>query len=841
MGLDINANAPGNAVAYKAEAGETIASIALRFYGSPLAAFPLAQMNAKGVHDPLAVDEVINLPPKVIAFDSFLAAIAINLIVYWLVGVDVTKAPTHFAPGEELWKNGDPNDTEPGEKCTIKYVVVDPNKRITSATLEVVRKSDTADILARIDLTADEFAEGEHEYEWDGRCTEGSLANTFVHALHSPYLVRIVASTVLGQTSGQTEVAVKLKEIRIERAAYLSDGTTPTAGSDADYQAKLVDLGFHVGGIDGKIGEKSKRAIKLFQHEYPGLRSTGLLDKYVKAYLDQTAPAGTNTAHYQFILNYLGYRAGPIDGLIGKKTRRAVERYRSDRGLGAGSTLDAATKASLDGEVLPALNRYEVLEGDLTVANLDENDFPVVGAEKKVFIDCSSCLCPGNLPYNQKYGKENKTLVRPHFAVRIRPLLEKNDGTSVFSKDGVGAVRINFTVDVTAPPANLGVPNATARAYVQNAMSLDGHEADTGHHAHRDRGGVRGDADCGVFLRGKSLKPYEVIQDGLVHYCRCSTDDGVAKGTAGAFFISSTIAGDRFSLLATVDDENFDQPPAPKIDVQTGTMIVWRRYRVSKLWLMGYVPRPHRTETSAALGLTNWYDPAFCEFVEPQVPNPIMVVPRNADRQMIDLPLYRTLIREAGYRPAHLTDAQIQTRYNNNILWPLTPASVYNPADEQGYYDNIDAEIMAFEERFGTTLREHSYLESPPGLVCLVFDENAPQAGTFGVHAMVNPALRSWSWSLLATKAVLHLIHDQDTNPTAVAGGAIDGETLAHEFGHALWLHHASTTAGLNPIPADMPEHNPAEYQTCTMSYVSLALFCGKCLLKLRGWDEQKV
>ena len=143
---------------------------------------------------------------------------------------------------------------------------------------------------------------------------------------------------------------------------------------------------------------------------------------------------------------------------------------------------------------------------------------------------------------------------------------------------------------------------------------------------------------------------------------------------------------------------------------------------------------------------------------------------------------------------------------------------------------------MAFEERFSTELRKQSYLEAPEGLVALVFDENAPQAGNMGIAAIVNPGLQAWAWSVLASTGVVHLIHDQDLAP-----GAINGETLAHEVGHALWLHHASTSAGSLPAAANQPEHVPAEYQTCTMSYVSLANFCGRCVLKLRGWDESKI
>jgi hypothetical protein len=274
---------------------------------------------------------------------------------------------------------------------------------------------------------------------------------------------------------------------------------------------------------------------------------------------------------------------------------------------------------------------------------------------------------------------------------------------------------------------------------------------------------------------------------------------------------------------------------------QTGTMIVWRRYCIGKRWFMGYVPKAHRI-AGDQLGLPPWYKPAFIEFTNPIAnPSPIVIQPRAADPEVVDLALYTAIIRQAGYRPAQLSDEHVKQRYEDNILWPLRPAAVYNPADEQGYYDAISDEIDAFEERFAKGLRELSLLEANEGHVVLAFDENAPPAGTRGIHAMKNPKLQTWAWSVFPYEGVVLLIHDQDTDATAVAKGARDGETIAHEMGHSLWLHHASTDAGKKPDASDRPEHNKPEWETCTMSYVSLAKFCGLCVLKLRGWDETKV
>ena len=758
--------------------------------------------------------------------------------------VRLLNASPRFAPGKDIFEDGDLARPVPGEKCQIKYEIEDPYGRITEARLEVARKAKAGTPIALLPLAKDAFQPGQHSYAWDGLCTEGDMAGKYVHALHSPYVFKIVGKRAAktAEDSGK-ETSVLVDGITLARGRYVPEASPPAEGSDAYYQVTLTALGFHCGPIDGVLGKKSKCAIKNFQRAHAGLKANGTLDANTKAYLDATAPPGTGVDHYQFILSSLGYRLGAIDGLVGKKTRHAVTRYRADKGLPPGDALDDDVKASLDGETIPALLRREILENDLAVAEPHDNPFPAAAAEKKIFVDCDSAFSPGTLPYHKKFTTEADILARPHFPVIARPLLRRMDGNLAFSPDAVGPLRVDFTVSPTAPPADLGITNATARTFVQGVLAKDGAEATTGHHAHKNRGGVRTSSEPGVFLAGKGLEPYEISLDGHKHKSKCIDKAGdAAMGTAGVYFVPSTIAGDRFGVVATVNAEGFDTPPAAPLAAETGTMIVWRRYHVAKRWLLEYVPQPHRTQTQPQLGLPNWYQPAFITYVEPQaVPSPEMIQPRAANKHTIDLPLFTALLREAGYRAAVLTDAQIQTRFNAKILWPLQPAAVYNAGDEQGYYDSISSEIDAYEQRLAAKLRELSLLEAPEGLTVMVFDRNAPRAGQQGIHAITNPQLQHWGWSVLASQATVFLIHSQDTSPGAVANGAIDGETLAHEVGHSLWLHHASTAAGSDPAASDKPEHNQPEWQTCTMSYVSCANFCGVCVLKLRGWNEQKL
>lgn len=67
-----------------------------------------------------------------------------------------------------------------------------------------------------------------------------------------------------------------------------------------------------------------------------------------------------------------------------------------------------------------------------------------------------------------------------------------------------------------------------------------------------------------------------------------------------------------------------------------------------------------------------------------------------------------------------------------------------------------------------------------------------------------------------------------------------------HEMGHCLYLRHHYTSPASGPIatwPAsDNPKDHDKDDAACAMSYFQTAWhLCGKCSLKLRGWDEQKL
>jgi hypothetical protein len=123
-------------------------------------------------------------------------------------------APTHIASGKE--------------KIKITYDIVNNgNQSITTAKLEILRKSDSK-VLKTIDLTATQFTEGPHgDFEWDGAVDKsGEFPDGFATIEHSDYVAKVTVNGDKGEKHGSTEIKVELKEFTIElgKKEYLKDG-----------------------------------------------------------------------------------------------------------------------------------------------------------------------------------------------------------------------------------------------------------------------------------------------------------------------------------------------------------------------------------------------------------------------------------------------------------------------------------------------------------------------------------------------------------------------------------------------------------------------------------------
>ncbi|MFC1620849.1 peptidoglycan-binding protein [Candidatus Omnitrophota bacterium] len=126
-------------------------------------------------------------------------------------------------------------------------------------------------------------------------------------------------------------------------------------------QIVLDTLGYDTGTMDGRIGKKTRQAIKEFQ-ESIGLRSTGYIDKrtwravedimrenenrdmkkdynievrspYLQEIYDPESKLGVTMKQIQAALQNAGFDPGAIDGKAGPRTQQAIKEFQRTKGL----------------------------------------------------------------------------------------------------------------------------------------------------------------------------------------------------------------------------------------------------------------------------------------------------------------------------------------------------------------------------------------------------------------------------------------------------------------------------------------------------------------------------
>ena len=113
-------------------------------------------------------------------------------------------------------------------------------------------------------------------------------------------------------------------------------------------QRLLKQLGFDAGAVDGLWGKRTKSALRLWQ-EKAGLKSDGILSLSV---LNHMSAAGLvlSRAEVKLLqerLAGLGFEPGPADGLMGRQTRGALRLWQERSGLPVDGHPDRAILAAL--------------------------------------------------------------------------------------------------------------------------------------------------------------------------------------------------------------------------------------------------------------------------------------------------------------------------------------------------------------------------------------------------------------------------------------------------------------------------------------------------------------
>jgi peptidoglycan hydrolase-like protein with peptidoglycan-binding domain len=148
---------------------------------------------------------------------------------------------------------------------------------------------------------------------------------------------RDIKETISEGKSAQREVE------SVTQTIIYSDSYLPPREELRRLQMSLNRLGYSTGTPDGLMGKRTRTAIKQYQTRI-GVAATGnmsyeLVQDIVRAGLQApvvTAPVELSRAEwrsFQSQLNALGYNTGVPDGIPGRKTRAAIQRFMQDRGV----------------------------------------------------------------------------------------------------------------------------------------------------------------------------------------------------------------------------------------------------------------------------------------------------------------------------------------------------------------------------------------------------------------------------------------------------------------------------------------------------------------------------
>ncbi len=104
-----------------------------------------------------------------------------------------------------------------------------------------------------------------------------------------------------------------------------------------ELQTLLRQQGYNPGPVDGRLGRRTREAVKQFQKDY-NLKVTGFVDnktwkklhEYKREEVDTT---NISVSDIQRALKRAGFDPGPVDGKMGKLTRRAIQEFQKKNGL----------------------------------------------------------------------------------------------------------------------------------------------------------------------------------------------------------------------------------------------------------------------------------------------------------------------------------------------------------------------------------------------------------------------------------------------------------------------------------------------------------------------------
>jgi hypothetical protein len=715
-----------------------------------------------------------------------------------------TSIDHHFAPGKE----------------TLNAYYTTKNLGAHKVRLTVRGTNYPNDIVYQVDDV--DSTDGRHNIAWQGTANRGPLNGRPINPLHSPYTIRIEADTA--GLLAEAQFLVLYHSVTLAIGTYTADGKAPKENADLVkwIQYKLNELGYFSGPVDGNIGNQTVRAMNRYAFQHPDLHE------------DDPENSSVPTVGGRF---------------------RGNNRFK------------AALRNNEQRRTIIQNNRMPNPDESVRIY-IDHNYFYYTRA------DFSNDT--GHVALNRK--KLDRFELPLEATIRLIGQADSNGtGGGVVSPGAVGEVSVEWAVD-EVPEDTSNLPDGTdrnkpsrTRQYVKAALAAtrDGAGRDNCPTTH---GGARQavNPNQGYFRIGTDLPPFVSNSPGG-DVVRTPVYQGVGakRGKAGILFRGSYIAGDNYRITAKISFRGLPNKDALEtahsqtmnnqawddiLLARTGRMTIWRQHRIASVvnW-----PAP-------ASGI-NWaqvaaeYALAYCELDYAHIDNITAAALRN--RHFQGDALAPTFEGAVG-------GVIRQDLRNNigNVVWDN--ASLYHtnyqpPA--QGSH-KVRRYIQLVKADAGTKISTEFLQRYAEGVVNFV-----PERGSIIIHGRwIRPVSAThralWGqgrqedfeiplFCIGLTRGVVILSH-------VMYPDYQDRFIVPHEMGHSRFLNHHETGSSprQNPINphSDTPTHHDLVDHNCTMCYPfgipsrnrlfrrkvswapnspDRASFCGKCILKLRGWD----
>ncbi|MFO0587366.1 MAG: LysM peptidoglycan-binding domain-containing protein [Polyangiaceae bacterium] len=669
------------------------------------------------------------------------------------------------------------------EKLDIKYSLGGLSKK--KVLLEIKSDHYKDGPIFTYELTDKEKKDGEHTFQWDGKSNAkaGDLKDHYIHPLYGPYKVHLYVDNTY---TDEAEFKVLYHSVKLQKGPWTPDEKEPdVAKAEKDWVAyKLNELGYWGGPVGKDQDDYLKKAIIRYK-------------------------ANHKTMHELVAANY----TDAIDAKL-KNALKAGDNKRKDF-LEEGAFTDKAKESNIRVEAIT----YET-----------SGEF---GSAKPQY--------------------EKLRVNRPVVPVEAHVYLKDKADKEADAPEAVGPVRVNWRFtdkdeDLTSQydGTTAGEPSKT-KQYIEKALKLKSGRTGKGDNCHKDYAGVRDDAKDYVTpcFVGEQYLPYKVEEDGgqkVVFSKGCVDKTKYPKriGKAGLMFRPSYISGDDYKITAEIDFtglpnkadlEKFHNVKDEKsrIHAETGTFRVKRFNKVAVV-----IDWPARSNSYEWDKIAVEFGKAWFELDTSHI----------ASKKMKDVITNAEYVAVVKANTTHTANIKLEDDALVGVPLPAqvppAPAPAMNSAAYEAalrtyVYDNFWQRIVyPLRDVVGKNIRK----EYPIGWVIVNFLTHKP------VNIQKNPpadtsidkaSFVTWSSSYGLADSVIFADQKDPDKVYYVVG---------HEMGHNLWLHHFENAGGTKPAEHDTSDHN------CIMSYSSSSSgfahqapgtftprFCGKCNLKLRGWD----